>query len=255
MNRLLLIVALASLVVTDSADARGRLRGRLRRPVERTAQAARNTVEAGRNVVRGCVGGSCSTPTRQSNGCDNPNCDCVNCQCEDCDCNSAPRKEPAPGTTDHLDPKTMEFFPHADEAADVSEVEQRVIASLNRLRAKHGRPALIVDPILMKVCRERVRSLSPTNPHHSHVFGSEMSHASRYAEWRTLGGVVAGAKWSDGSPVTPESAVDGWRQSDGHRMTILGFANINDAWHDRKYDRVGVGVGPRYYVAIAAKKM
>ena len=244
-----------SLCATDQAEARQRrgLRSRAKHTVSRAVTASRRAVNTAGEVVRGCVGGNCGIsrsepvekvyrenavmPFTVKPGCDNPDCTCIDCNCEDCQCG-----------------KEGKFTAPAEEdSADTTGSEAVLVNEINRYRAEHGKPPVMVDSTLMQVCRERVRFLDRGNPHRSRRWGSEESHARRYHNWQHVGGVVAGAKWSDGSEVEPASAVDGWKKSDGHAKTILGLANHNDRWQDRGYDRIGVARGPGYYIAILAK--
>ena len=55
---------------------------------------------------------------------------------------------------------------------------------------------------------------------------------------------------------TPEGAVEGWASEDrdakpaGHNYQMRGLASINGKWIDEGYDRIGVGIVGRNYIAI-----
>ncbi len=106
----------------------------------------------------------------------------------------------------------------------------------------------------MQVCHERVDTLQSGNPHLSPQYGWAPQHAARYANWLGVNDVVAAGFWSDGSKASPESSVDGWRQSDGHLRCILGQSNINDRWVEQGYDRVGVACGRKFDLAVFGRR-
>ena len=55
---------------------------------------------------------------------------------------------------------------------------------------------------------------------------------------------------------TPEDAVNGWADEDhdrdpaGHNYQMRGLAHVNGRWVDEGYNRIGVGIVGRNYIAI-----
>jgi uncharacterized protein YkwD len=121
----------------------------------------------------------------------------------------------------------------------LSEKEERLVKAVNEYREKNGLEPLEVDPILM--CEARRAA-----PHFSHVIGGRWCwHRCRqrgFPGWAT-------DDIANGYP-TPEDAVDGWATSDGHARQMRGYFKMNGRWCNYKFNRIGVGVSGRKYIAI-----
>jgi uncharacterized protein YkwD len=156
---------------------------------------------------------------------------------------------PTPGPSKDFDGHNFK----KSASVDLSPDESRMLAGINRLRAANGKPPVSSDPLLMKVARERVNTLS-SNGHYSPQYGRAQQHAARYANWSDVNDVSSESHWSDGSRETPEQACDGWRQSYGHLQCVLGRHNINNRWVDEGYDRVGVAMGHRFDTAVFGRR-
>jgi hypothetical protein len=49
-------------------------------------------------------------------------------------------------------------------------------------------------------------------------------------------------------------AVEGWSTSDGHVRKTRGYFKMNCGWQNYNFDRIGVGVSVRKYIAIFGRK-
>lgn len=150
-------------------------------------------------------------------------------------------------------PKDAPTSKDAAKGASLSPDEGRILVALNQLRAANGRPPVVADPVLMQVASEQLSDPS-YSPHNSPRYGSSAQHAARYASFASVNDVVASSHWSDGSVASPESSVDGWRQSPGHLRCILGQSNINNRWIDQGFDRVGIARGGRFDLAVFGRR-
>ena len=121
----------------------------------------------------------------------------------------------------------------------LSHLEHRLVKAVNSHRAKHRLAPLAVDPILMRVARRSA-------PHYSHVIdGKWCWHRTRQAGftgWAT-DDIAKGY-------LTPEEAVQGWATSYGHEMQMRGYFNMNGRWQNYRFNRIGVGISGRKYIAI-----
>jgi len=121
----------------------------------------------------------------------------------------------------------------------LSHLEHRLVKAVNSHRAKHRLAPLAVDPILMRVARRSA-------PHYSHVIdGKWCWHRTRQAGftgWAT-DDIAKGC-------LTPEEAVQGWATSHGHEMQMRGYFNMNGRWQNYRFNRIGVGISGRKYIAI-----
>lgn len=111
--------------------------------------------------------------------------------------------------------------------------------AVNDYRDEEGLPPLSVDPALMRVARRAA-------PCFSHVVdGKWCWHRARqagFAGW-------ASDNIANGHP-TPDDAVEGWAMSHGHAMQMRGYFNMNGRWCNYKFNRIGVGVCGRKYIAV-----
>jgi uncharacterized protein YkwD len=121
----------------------------------------------------------------------------------------------------------------------LSNVEHRLVQAVNAHRAEHRLPPLFVDPVLMQVARQSA-------PHFSHqINGKWCWHRAReagFAGWAT-DDIANGY-------ATPEEAVQGWATSHGHAMQMRGHFKMNGRWQNYRFNRIGVGVSGRKYIAV-----
>ena len=117
--------------------------------------------------------------------------------------------------------------------------EHRMVKAVNAYRRKHRLPPLTVDPTLMRVARRAA-------PYFNHVVdGKWCWHRCREAGFTGW----ASDNIADGYP-TPEQAVQGWATSHGHAMQMRGCFNLNGRWCDYRFNRIGVGISGRKYIAV-----
>ena len=126
-----------------------------------------------------------------------------------------------------------------DESPKLSQAEHRLVKAVNAYREKKGLAPLSVDPILMREARSSA-------PHFSHQIGGRWCwhrcRARGFRGWAT-------DDLANGYP-SPEDAVRGWATSDGHAMQMKGYFKMNGRWQNYKFNRIGVGVSGRKYIAI-----
>lgn len=141
-------------------------------------------------------------------------------------------------------------------ASYVSTSEQRLVDAVNGYRARYNLAPLEVDPTLMDVARQRV----PFVDSRKSAGGSGYNH-NACGQWSRDHARRAGFS----GPATdnlamghesPEDAVRGWGDEDrdrnpaGHNLQMRGKAKINGRWVDERYDRIGVAIRGRNYIAI-----
>lgn len=127
----------------------------------------------------------------------------------------------------------------ATPAVRLTENEQRLVNAVNEYREKKGLEPLEVDPILMSEARKAA-------PHFSHTINGKWCwHRCRQRGFRGW----ATDDIANGYP-TPEDAVQGWATSDGHARQMRGYFKMNGRWENYQFDRIGVGVSGRKYIAI-----
>lgn len=134
---------------------------------------------------------------------------------------------------------------HTDDGASakptvrLSQDEARLVKAVNAYRAKKGLAPLTVDPILMKVGRNAA-------PYYSHCINGKWCWTraceAGFAGWAT-DDIANGYE-------SPEDAVEGWASSDGHAHQMRGDFNMNGQWRDYKFNRIGVGISGRKYIAV-----
>jgi uncharacterized protein YkwD len=129
--------------------------------------------------------------------------------------------------------------PAEDNAVPLNQLEHRLVKAVNAHRAKHRLPPLSVDPVLMRVGRRSA-------PHFSHVIdGKWCWHRTRQAGFRGWATDDIANGYS-----TPEDAVQGWATSHGHEMQMRGYFRMNGRWQNYRFNRIGVGISGRKYIAI-----
>ena len=134
---------------------------------------------------------------------------------------------------------TADKIVKATPAVRLSQSEQRLVKAVNVYREKKGLEPLEVDPILM--CEARKAA-----PHFSHTINGKWCwHRCRQRGFRGW----ATDDIANGYP-TPEEAVQGWATSDGHARQMRGYFKMNGKWCNYNFDRIGVGISGRKYIAI-----
>jgi uncharacterized protein YkwD len=127
----------------------------------------------------------------------------------------------------------------AKPAIRLTEKEQRLVNAVNEYRAKYDLAPLKVDPLLM--CEARCSA-----PHFSHQIGGRWCwHRCRQRGFRGF----ASDNIANGHP-TPEDATEGWADSHGHARQMRGYFKMNGRWCNYHFDRIGVGISGRKYIAI-----
>jgi len=124
-------------------------------------------------------------------------------------------------------------------AISLTRGETRLINAVNSYRRKYGLEPLCVDPILMRMGRDAA-------PYFSHVVRGkwcwQRARDAGFGGWAT-------DDIANGYP-TPEEAVQGWASSHGHAMQMRGYFKMNGRWRNYRFNRVGVGISGRKYIAI-----
>jgi uncharacterized protein YkwD len=129
--------------------------------------------------------------------------------------------------------------PAKENEVRLSDSEHRLVKAVNAHRAKRRLAPLAVDPILMRVARRSA-------PHYSHVIdGKWCWHRTSQAGFRGW----ATDDIANGY-LTPEDAVQGWATSHGHEMQMRGYFKMNGRWRNYRFNRIGVGISGRKYIAI-----
>ena len=127
----------------------------------------------------------------------------------------------------------------AKPAVRLSKCEERLVKAVNAYRAKKGLEPLTVDPILMKVGRHAA-------PYYSHCINGKWcwtrAREAGFRGWAT-DDIANGYE-------SPEDAVEGWSTSDGHARQMRGYFKMNGRWCNYKFNRIGVGICGRKYIAV-----
>lgn len=131
----------------------------------------------------------------------------------------------------------------AQPAVKLSESEQRLVKAVNAYRKKYDLEPLDVDPTLMGVARRAA-------PYFSHCIHGKWcwhrAHEAGFSGWAT-DDIASGYE-------SPEDAVDGWSTSDGHARQMRGYFNMNGKWCNYKFNRIGVGISGRKYIAVFGRE-
>ena len=120
-------------------------------------------------------------------------------------------------------------IPTADPG--VADFEQEVIRLVNQIRTENGLKALSYDWELSRVARFKSQDMKDNRyfSHNSPVYGTPFQMIKSFGiSYRSAGENIAKGY------ATPQSVVDGWMGSSGHRANIL---NAN-------YTHIGVGYVP-----------
>jgi uncharacterized protein YkwD len=135
--------------------------------------------------------------------------------------------------------KTVKAAP----AVRLSSHEARLVSAVNEYREKHGLEPLKIDPILMHEARQAA-------PHFSHVIiGKWCWHRCKQRGFRGWATDDIANGYS-----SPEDAVQGWATSDGHARQMRGYFKMNGRWQNYDFDRIGVGISGRKYIAIFGRQ-
>ena len=122
-----------------------------------------------------------------------------------------------------------------DSVETLSAYEQEVVRLVNEIRAQYGLSALNADAELSRVARIKSQDMRDNGyfSHNSPIYGTPFEMMQSFGiRYRTAGENIAmGYR-------TPQSVVDGWMNSEGHRKNILNAA----------FTKIGVGyVESGYY--------
>ncbi|MDO4157227.1 MAG: CAP domain-containing protein, partial [Oscillospiraceae bacterium] len=126
----------------------------------------------------------------------------------------------------------------ADDSFDVQNFVELASVQINQMREENGVPPILTAPLLQEMCGQRAEELITL---YSHSRPNSMPWYTILGEYGINMNCMAGENIAAGYN-TPESVVEGWMNSDGHRKTIL----------NENYDYFAVGVyykenDPDYY--------
>jgi uncharacterized protein YkwD len=128
---------------------------------------------------------------------------------------------------------------NARPAVRLTRCEERLVDAVNDYRDRHGLDPLKVDPALMKVARCAA-------PYYSHCINGKWcwtrANEAGFPGWAT-DDIANGFE-------SPEDAVEGWASSEGHAHQMRGDFNMNGQWRNYKFNRIGVGISGRKYIAV-----
>ena len=125
----------------------------------------------------------------------------------------------------------------------VTNYEQEVIRLVNEIRTRNGLKALTYDWELSRVARYKSQDMKDNNyfAHNSPVYGTPFQMIKSFGiSYKSAGENIAKGY------ATPQTVVNGWMNSSGHRANIL---NAN-------YTRIGVGyvAGGNYWTQMFISK-
>ena len=123
-------------------------------------------------------------------------------------------------------PGDILYIPLTD--SDVTDFESEVVRLVNVERAKNGLPALTENWELSRVARYKSKDMHDKNyfSHTSPTYGSPFDMMKNFGiSYRTAGENIAKGY------TTPQSVVNGWMNSEGHRANILNAS----------FKQIGVG--------------
>ena len=186
-----------------------------------------------------CFGNSNGNTNSENNSCNTPDCaDTADTDSDDNSCNTPDCA--APDTSDNTPGNTNSKpdVPAQDNTTakpdtsttdkSVSEYEKKVAELVNVERAKYGLSALTLNTGLSSIARAKSQDMSDKHyfSHTSPTYGSAFDMMkSAGIKYNTAGENIAyGYR-------TPESVVNGWMNSEGHRANILNSS----------YKEIGVG--------------
>jgi uncharacterized protein YkwD len=133
----------------------------------------------------------------------------------------------------------MHASPPTSGQCRLSQSELRMVEAVNAYRAEYGLEPLRVNADLMRVARRAA-------PHFDHVVDGqwcwERAKQAGFNGWAT-DNIAEGYE-------TPEDAVRGWAASRGHSRQMRGYFRMNDRWQNYRFNRIGVGISGRKYIAV-----
>lgn len=140
-------------------------------------------------------------------------------------------------------PALLLIFVAPAKAEYRTETEEKMVAAINQYRTTYKLPPLEVDPILMRVARDRAPYFT-----HRHDGRWMWDEAKRYGfKGFATDNLAQGY-------LTPKDAVRGWETSPmGHAMQMRGYFRMNGKWENRRFDRVGVARQGKNWIAIFGK--
>ncbi len=142
------------------------------------------------------------------------------------------------------------------DTTSTSSHEQRLVQAVNVYRARYKLPPLEVDHTLMSVARERVPFVDQRKGAGSMGYNHMACRMWSRDHARRAGFTGPATDNLAMGHESPEDAVYGWADEDGdrdpagHNLQMRGQAKINSRWVDERYDRIGVAISGRNYIAI-----
>jgi uncharacterized protein YkwD len=127
---------------------------------------------------------------------------------------------------------------------------------VNRYRARHNLPPLEADAALMRVARQRAPFVSARRGAGARGYNHHACGRWCREHARSVGFPGPATDNLAMGYETPEGAVGGWANEDrdrnpaGHNYQMRGLAKINGRWVNEGYDRIGVGIVGRNYIAV-----
>jgi uncharacterized protein YkwD len=134
--------------------------------------------------------------------------------------------------------------------------EDRLINAVNRYRARFRLPPLKSDPVLMRLARQRAPFVDARRGAGTPGYNHQACGRWCRQHAREVGFTGPATDNLAMGYETPEGAVGGWANEDdddapaGHNFQMRGLASINGKWVDEGYNRIGVGIIGRNYIAI-----
>jgi len=98
--------------------------------------------------------------------------------------------------------------------------ELEVVRLVNEIRVEHGLEQLVIDPVFSEAARFYAQTLTDLNLPLSHVGGPYGGPGGAPRAWGYRGSIGGNAR--RGGDI-PQSAVDAWMNSPGHRAAILAY--------------------------------
>ncbi len=141
-------------------------------------------------------------------------------------------------------------------ATPTSTQEQRLVEAVNVYRSRYKLPPLKVDHTLMSVARERVPFVDQRKGAGSMGYNHMACRKWCRDHARSAGFPGPATDNLAMGHESPEDAVKGWGDEDrdrnpaGHNLQMRGQAKINGRWVNERYDRIGVAISGRNYIAI-----
>lgn len=145
-----------------------------------------------------------------------------------------PEKPIEPQSEEPAKPDSQPETPEASEISSERSYEQEVVRLVNLERAKNGLPELTEDVELSRIARLKSRDMHDNGyfDHTSPTYGTPFQMMRSFGiSYRSAGENIAMGY------ATPQSVVNAWMNSPGHRANILNAS----------YTKIGVGLYERYW--------